>query len=65
MHVLNAYASQFYTNSKGISSPINGLDFLKFVEGRALEMGRAAGIEIGEGFVSDTPLLIGDLVCLL
>jgi bacillithiol biosynthesis deacetylase BshB1 len=54
MQLLKCYSSQFYSEKmEGFSTPISGLDFLKFVEGRCYHHGRAAGFEAGEGFLSE------------
>lgn len=51
MEIINAFKSQFYDpESKEPDSPISGKDFLSFLEGRARQMGRPAGIELAEGF---------------
>jgi len=54
MELLKCYSSQFYQDGMdGPSTPISGLDFLKFVEGRCYHHGRAAGFEAGEGFITE------------
>lgn len=64
MHVVAAYASQFYQYKSGLKTPISGEDFWDFLEGRARDMGRAGGATLGEGFVSDDAFLINDLAVL-
>ena len=57
-----AFSSQFYNpQSNEPETPISSADFFKFLEARSREMGRLIGVEFGEGFVSKTPLNIGDL----
>lgn len=52
-----AFSSQFYDpESNEPETPISGKHFFRFLEARALEMGRLIGVEYGEGFVSSTPL---------
>jgi bacillithiol biosynthesis deacetylase BshB1 len=54
MKLLECYSSQFYReNMEGIQTPISGKTFLKFVEARCYHHGRAAGFEVGEGFLSE------------
>lgn len=54
MELLKCYSSQFFSEKmQGFRTPISGLDFLKFVEGRCYHHGRAAGFEAGEGFLSE------------
>ena len=58
-----AYQSQFYGgNSKEAETPISSKDFLEFLEARAREVGRLIGVTYGEGFVTNTPLSIQNLM---
>lgn len=53
-----AYKTQFYSEgSKGQETPISSKRFLDFLEARAREMGESIGVEFGEGFTSQTPLV--------
>ncbi len=57
MESVMAYSSQFFSeNDKGVKTPISGEDFVKYLEGRARQMGREAGFEMGEGFTVSHPL---------
>lgn len=48
-----AFSTQFYNpDYDAASSPISGLDFLMFIEGKARTYGRHIGAEYGEGFNS-------------
>lgn len=54
IEVLKSYSSQFFDpNSKEPNTPISGKEFFDYLHGRALQMGRNAGFELGEGFLSD------------
>lgn len=56
-----AYRSQFFHegyehNDKELQTPISGLDFFEFLDGRARELGRPIGATFAEGFtVERTP----------
>lgn len=56
-----AYRSQFFNegyehNDKELQTPISGLDFFEFLDGRARELGRPIGATFAEGFtVERTP----------
>ena len=51
MEIIKTFKSQFYDpSSTEPESPISGKEFLEFVEGRARQFGRPAGIELAEGF---------------
>jgi len=57
-----AYSSQFFNpEGDGVKTPISGEDFVKFIEGRARQMGREAGYEMGEGFTVSNPLGVESL----
>lgn len=57
MTAIRAFKSQFYNpDSEEPSTRISGKDFLDFVQGRALEMGRMIHVNFGEGFVAERPL---------
>jgi bacillithiol biosynthesis deacetylase BshB1 len=57
MRSVLAHQSQFFNPaSQEQSTRISGEDFLKFIEGRAREMGRMIYTEFGEGFLSERPL---------
>lgn len=57
MQAILAYKSQFYDpESHEPATRISGKDFLDFLEGRALEMGRMIHVNHGEGFVSKRPI---------
>jgi len=66
MEAIKCYASQFYNpDSKEESTPISSKEFLFFLEARAREFGRSAGVEFGEGFVSDKKIGVSDIGSLL
>jgi bacillithiol biosynthesis deacetylase BshB1 len=61
-----AYQSQFYGgNSKEAETPISSKDFIYFLEARAREVGRLIGVTYGEGFVTNTPLSIQNMMAFL
>ncbi|MEO0895400.1 MAG: bacillithiol biosynthesis deacetylase BshB1 [Bacteroidota bacterium] len=56
-----AYSSQFFHPGYESNEPetyISNGAFWKFLEARARNMGHLVGAELGEGFVSETPLLV-------
>ena len=60
-----AYKTQFYNpDHKEDETPISSKRFLRFLDGRAREMGETIGVEFGEGFTSSIPLVY-DLKTLL
>jgi bacillithiol biosynthesis deacetylase BshB1 len=60
---LQCFASQFHDPaSTEPTSPIATPDFLPFLEGRAREMGRLIGTTFGEGYTTEKPLKINDLL---
>jgi len=64
VEVIKSFSSQFFnpeSDSEGIQTPISGMDFTKFIEGRARQFGREAGYELAEGFVSERTLGINSL----
>jgi bacillithiol biosynthesis deacetylase BshB1 len=53
VEALKCYGSQFFDpNSDEPSTPISGEDFFLFLQARAREMGRAAGMTLAEGFLA-------------
>lgn len=57
-----AFDTQFYNPAfEGEKSPISGLDFLLFLEGKSRGFGRHIGSEFGEGFTSDRYIGVEDL----
>ena len=62
MEAIKCYGSQFYNpESKEENTPISSKEFLFFLEARAREFGRSAGVEFGEGFVSDKKIGVRDI----
>jgi bacillithiol biosynthesis deacetylase BshB1 len=65
MEAIKAFETQFYDpNNATENTPISGEDYLKFLEGRAREMGRMIGVEFAEGFTSSKVPGISDLFSL-
>jgi bacillithiol biosynthesis deacetylase BshB1 len=63
MKAILAYETQFYKNGmKGPQTPISGMDFLAFLEGRMRQIGRDIGAEFGEGFNVERPIGVDDLL---
>ncbi|MCC6722020.1 MAG: bacillithiol biosynthesis deacetylase BshB1 [Bacteroidia bacterium] len=62
MRCIKAYSSQFYNpESNEPETVLSGKEFFKFVEGRAIEMGRYIGSRYGEGFTKSKPLKLNNL----
>ncbi|MEL6676050.1 MAG: bacillithiol biosynthesis deacetylase BshB1 [Bacteroidota bacterium] len=65
---IQAYSSQFFVPSTDRDEPqtyISSQDFWHFLEARAREFGHRAGVRLGEGFISERPLLIRDITSLI
>ncbi len=63
MESIMAYSSQFYNpESNEPVSPISSKEFKDFLEGRAREFGRMIGVEFGEGFTTERPIGVPDLL---
>lgn len=61
--VLQCYSSQFFDpQSNEPKTPISGKEFFDYLHGRALQMGRNAGFELGEGFLADKTPGVEDIV---
>lgn len=62
MEIIKTFKSQFYDPaSTEPESPISGKEFLDFIEGRARQFGRPAGIELAEGFHINRVFGIADI----
>lgn len=62
MECIRAYSSQFYNpESKEPETALSGKEFFRFVESRAIEMGRYIGARYGEGFTKSKPLKLNNL----
>lgn len=60
--LLNCYSSQFHNaTSEDVVTPISGEEFFDFLHGKALNLGRQAGMTLGEGFISDRYIGVSDL----
>lgn len=65
MDAVKAFASQFFKPGSGEpETPISSENYLKFLEGRAREMGRIIGATYGEGFTCERAPGIKDLLYL-
>lgn len=65
MAVVKTYSSQFYSdNSAEPQTPISVPHFFDFLQGRALDMGRYAGVKYAEGFTTSRPVGVADLTTL-
>jgi len=63
MQAIRAFATQFYRDGDdGPQTPISSAEFLYFIEARARELGHSIGVEFGEGFTSERPLGISNLL---
>lgn len=62
IETLKAFSSQFFDpNSEEPTTPISGKEFFDFVRGRAMDFGRFAGYQYGEGFVASRPMGMRDV----
>jgi len=53
LEVLQCYGSQFYQpTADGPQTPISSKEFLEHLYGRCLQIGREAGITLGEGYIA-------------
>ncbi len=65
MEAIRAFASQFHqADSDEPETPLSRPDFMDFLEARSREFGRPAGFTFGEGFVTERPAGIEDLLSL-
>lgn len=64
MHALAAYASQF-GDGEGPATPLQGGDFLRAIEARAISHGALIGARYGEAFRLDGPVGLAGLEALL
>lgn len=63
MQAIRAFATQFYKEGDdGPQTPISSAEFLDFIEGRARDLGRSIGVEFGEGFTTERPPGIPNLL---
>lgn len=61
-----AYETQFYHEKmEGPDTPISGQSFLAFIESRAREMGRLINATYGEGFLSERPIGVENMMSLV
>ena len=62
IETLKAFSSQFFDpNSQEPKTPISGEEFFDFIKGRAIDFGRFAGYQYGEGFVASRPMGMRDI----
>lgn len=60
---IKAYGSQFYNPASGEPETyISSMGFLEAMQARAVEMGHLVGVRYGEGFISEKPLRVDDLM---
>jgi N-acetylglucosamine malate deacetylase 1 len=60
---IKAFGSQFYDpNSKEPETYISSSNFLDTIQARSKEMGHLIGVRYGEGFLSERPLRVDDLM---
>lgn len=65
MELIALYKSQFYTGAAQHpeeTTPISTPEFWKFLEARSREMGRTIGVEFGEGFTTERPAGVSNLL---
>lgn len=62
IETLKSFSSQFFDpNSQEPKTPISGEEFFDFIKGRAMDFGRFAGYQYGEGFVASRPMGMRDV----
>lgn len=66
VQAIQAFASQFFSdkNKRADGEPqtyISGQSFIRFLEGRARNIGHLAGYEMGEGYLCETPIGVPSL----
>lgn len=62
IEAIKAYKTQFYDpNSNEPETPISGAEFLDFIKGRMLQLGRPIGVRYGEGFTVEREPGVEDL----
>jgi N-acetylglucosamine malate deacetylase 1 len=62
MESVMAFKTQFYDPaSKEPETAISSKDFLEFLTGRAVEMGRRIGVQYAEGFTTQRPIGVSNL----
>ncbi len=63
---VRCFKSQFYDPSSSEPvTPISTKEFMEFVHGRAMEMGRIIGVTYGEGYVAERSIGVKDMFELL
>jgi len=63
LDAIRAFSSQFFNpNSDEPETYISSQNFLEQIRARSKEMGHMIGVQYGEGFVSEKPLRIDDLM---
>jgi bacillithiol biosynthesis deacetylase BshB1 len=63
MKAIEAFSSQFYNPSSGEPETyISSKNFMETVMARSKEMGHMVGVRYGEGFISERPLRVDDLM---
>lgn len=66
VEAIHCFKSQFYDpTSNEPNTPISTKEFMEFVHGRAMEMGRVIGTTYGEGFVATRSIGVNKLTDLL
>ena len=63
MEAVKAFSSQFYNpESDEPETYISSKGFMEQLRARAKEMGHLIGVQYGEGFVSEKPLRVEDMM---
>ena len=66
MEVIKSYKSQFYNpNSTEPDTIISSKDFLQNIYNRSKDLGLVCGVKHGEGFISDKPICIDDILSII
>ncbi len=62
MEAIMAYKTQFYNpNSSEPQTPISGEDFMDFIKGRMMQLGRSIGATYAEGFTVERAIGVNNL----
>ena len=66
IEAVRCFKSQFYDpSSNEPATPISTREFMEYLHGRTMEMGRIIGVTYGEGFVAERSIGVEKLTVLL
>lgn len=65
MEAIAAYSSQFFKeNDHEVDTPLTTKTFMDFIKGRMVTLGREAGFDYAEGFVTERVVGVEDITVL-